>query len=141
MPATARRPLRPCCPRAGLSDDELAVYRAQPAWQARVDATARITREVRAIPEATFDPDWAARVTAPTLLVTGADSRDPSTVDIETVAAALSDARIAVLDGQQQFADVLAPQTFAETAARSPARAAVTIGRSTDACRRSGSRP
>ena len=99
---------------AGLSDADLRTYRAQPAWQARADATVRITREVRAIREATFDPDWAARITVPTLLVTGADSRDPATVDLETVAAALPDARIAILHGQQHVADVLAPEIFAE---------------------------
>lgn len=99
---------------AGLPDADLAVYRAPPAWQVRVDATVRITREVRAIPEATFNPEWAAQITTPTLLVTGADSRDPATVDLETVAGALPDARTTVLEGQQHVADILAPEIFAE---------------------------
>ncbi|MDP8927052.1 MAG: alpha/beta hydrolase [Actinomycetota bacterium] len=50
----------------------------------------------------------------PTLLLTGSDSRDPSTADIETVAAALPDARVVVLGGQQHVADILAPELFAE---------------------------
>jgi hypothetical protein len=46
-------------------------------------------------------------------MLTGADSSDPSTVDIDAVAAALPDARIVVLEGQQHVADVLAPELFA----------------------------
>jgi pimeloyl-ACP methyl ester carboxylesterase len=50
----------------------------------------------------------------PTLLLTGSDSRDPFAADVETVAAALPDARIVVLEGQQHIADVLGPVVFAE---------------------------
>lgn len=50
----------------------------------------------------------------PVLLLTGEDSSDPSKADIETVAAALPDARIVVLEGQQHVADVLVPEVFAE---------------------------
>jgi pimeloyl-ACP methyl ester carboxylesterase len=50
----------------------------------------------------------------PVLLVTGQHSTDPSTADIEAVAAALPDARIVVLEGQEHVADVLVPELFAE---------------------------
>jgi len=50
----------------------------------------------------------------PVLLLTGENSSDPSKADIETVAAALPDARIVVLEGQEHVADILAPKTFSE---------------------------
>jgi hypothetical protein len=49
----------------------------------------------------------------PTLLLTGSHSRDPSAVEIGTVAAALPDARIEALEGQQHVADALAPELVA----------------------------
>jgi pimeloyl-ACP methyl ester carboxylesterase len=96
-----------------MSDDEIAALRAQPAWQARMAAAHTVTREIEAIADAPFDPEQAAKITVPTLMLTGADSSDPSTVDIDAVAAALPDARIVVLEGQQHVADVLAPELFA----------------------------
>jgi pimeloyl-ACP methyl ester carboxylesterase len=50
----------------------------------------------------------------PTLLLTGEYSSDPSRADIEAVAAALPDARIVVIRGQEHVADVLVPEVFAE---------------------------
>jgi pimeloyl-ACP methyl ester carboxylesterase len=47
------------------------------------------------------------------LLVTGENSADPARADIEAVAAALPDARIVVLEGQEHVADVLVPEVFA----------------------------
>jgi hypothetical protein len=52
------------------------------------------------------------------LMLTGSDSSDPSTADIETVAAALPDARILVLEGQQHVADILVPEVVADEVAR-----------------------
>ena len=92
---------------------ELAALRAQPAWPARVAAAPTITRELRAISQVAFDPAGAARITAPTLLLTGSESRDPFAADTGTVAAALPDARVVVLEGQQHVADILDPEGFA----------------------------
>lgn len=103
-----------CRELAMMSEDEIAAFRAQPAWQARMAAAHTVTREIEAIADTPFDPEQAAKITAPTLMLTGADSSDPSTVDIDTVAAALPEARVVVLDGQQHVADVLAPELFAE---------------------------
>jgi pimeloyl-ACP methyl ester carboxylesterase len=97
-----------------MPEEELSAFRAQPAWQARVAAAHTITREIRAVPEAPLDPEQAAKITVPTLMLTGSDSPDPSAVDIQTVAAALPDARIVVLEGQQHVADILAPDVFAD---------------------------
>jgi pimeloyl-ACP methyl ester carboxylesterase len=49
----------------------------------------------------------------PVLVLTGSDSSDEIKDDPETVAAALPDARIVVIEGQQHLADVLVPEVFA----------------------------
>jgi pimeloyl-ACP methyl ester carboxylesterase len=96
-----------------MPEAEITALRAQPSWRARVAAAPTIARELRAIPGLPFDPQQAARITVPTLLLTGSHSRDPSAVEIGTVAAALPDARIEVLEGQQHVADALAPELVA----------------------------
>jgi pimeloyl-ACP methyl ester carboxylesterase len=97
-----------------VHEDELRAIRAQPSWPARVAAVHTIRREIRALEEAILDPAQAAKVTAPTLLLTGSESPDPATRDLDAVAAALPDARVGVLEGQGHLADVLAPELFAE---------------------------
>jgi pimeloyl-ACP methyl ester carboxylesterase len=96
-----------------LPEAEIAALRAQPAWPARVAAAPALVRELRAVPQVPFDPGQAARITVPTLLLTGSDSNDPFATDIATVAAALPDARVGVLEGHQHVADILAPELFA----------------------------
>jgi pimeloyl-ACP methyl ester carboxylesterase len=96
-----------------MPEAELTALRAQPSWPARVAAAPTITRELRALPRVAFDPAQAARITAPTLLLTGSDSRDPFAADTATVAATLPDARVVVLEGQQHVADILAPELVA----------------------------
>jgi pimeloyl-ACP methyl ester carboxylesterase len=96
-----------------MPEAEIAAVRAQPSWRARAAAASTIVRELRAISEVRLDPGQAARITVPTLLLTGSHSRDPFAPDAGTVAAALADARIVVLEGQQHVADVLAPEVVA----------------------------
>jgi pimeloyl-ACP methyl ester carboxylesterase len=96
-----------------MPEAELAALRAQPAWPARVAAAPTIGRELRALHRVAFDPAQAARITVPTLLLTGSESRDPFAADIGTVAAALPDTRVVVLEGQQHVADILDPEGFA----------------------------
>jgi pimeloyl-ACP methyl ester carboxylesterase len=96
-----------------MPEAEITALRAQPAWPARVAAAPTIVRELRAIPRVPFDPGQAARIAVPTLLLTGSDSDDPFAADIATVAAALPDARVGVLDGQRHVGDILAPELFA----------------------------
>jgi pimeloyl-ACP methyl ester carboxylesterase len=96
-----------------MPEAELAALRAQPAWPARVAAAHTIVRELRALTQVSFDPGRAARITVPTLLLTGSDSDDPFAADLGTVEAALPDTRVGVLDGQRHVADILAPELFA----------------------------
>lgn len=97
-----------------MSDEDLKAFKAAPSWPGRVAAAHTITREVRAETGARLDPELVGRITVPVLLLTGENSSDPSKADIEAVAAALPDARIVVLEGQEHVADVLVPEVFAE---------------------------
>jgi pimeloyl-ACP methyl ester carboxylesterase len=96
-----------------MPEQEFAVYRALPAWQARLAAAHTITRESRAEQAAPFDPEQAATITAPVLLLVGGDSPEFLTAGVDTVASALPDARIVVLEGQQHIAIDLVPTVFA----------------------------
>ena len=64
----------------------------------------------------------------PVLLLIGSDTPDAMKDDPETVAAALPDARIAVIEGQQHLADVLLPELFAEHWSRSSGRRTPAVG-------------
>jgi pimeloyl-ACP methyl ester carboxylesterase len=96
-----------------LSDEDMDAFKAAPSWPGRVAAAHTITREVRAETGARLDPGLAGRITVPVLLLTGENSSDPAKADIEAVAAALPDARIVVIEGQEHVADVLVPEVFA----------------------------
>ena len=96
-----------------MSDEDMAAFRAAPSWPGRVAAAHTITREIRGELTARLDPAVALTITVPVLLVTGENSSDPSRPHIETVAKALPNACIAVLDGQEHVADVLDPEFFA----------------------------
>jgi pimeloyl-ACP methyl ester carboxylesterase len=98
----------------GMPEEEFAVYRALPAWQARIAAAHTITRESRGEQAALLDPEQAAKITVPTLLLAGGDSPDFLKAGIDTVAAALPDAHIVVLEGQQHIAIDLVPEIFAK---------------------------
>ena len=97
---------------AGMSDEEIEAYRAEPSWDARVDAIHTYPREELAFAETPFDERDARAIDVPTLLLTGSES--PDIWQVETVAAALQNARIAVLSGQGHGADVVAPELVAE---------------------------
>lgn len=97
-----------------VTEEDIQAIRAQPTWPSRVATVHTITREVRAFYNDAFDPQRAAMITVPVLLLVGADTPEELRDDPETVAAALPDARIAFLEGQQHIADVLAPEPFAE---------------------------
>ena len=97
-----------------MSEDDLAALRAAPSWPGRVAAAHTITRECRAEAQATLDPQLAAKITVPVLLLVGEQSSDPCKAQVEAVATMLPDARIEVLEGQEHIADILVPKTFSE---------------------------
>jgi pimeloyl-ACP methyl ester carboxylesterase len=99
---------------AVMSGQEISALKASPAWPARVAAAGTVPRELRALGGQAFDPGWAAKITAPVLLLAGADSPEEIKADPEVVAAAFPDARIAILEGQAHIAHLTGPQSFAE---------------------------
>jgi pimeloyl-ACP methyl ester carboxylesterase len=96
-----------------VDEEDIRALRAQPTWASRVATVHTITREFRAFFADTFAPEQAARITVPVLLLAGTDTPDELRDDPETVAAALPDARLVYLEGQQHVADVLVPELFA----------------------------
>jgi pimeloyl-ACP methyl ester carboxylesterase len=61
-----------------------------------------------------FDPEQAARITVLVLLLAGGDSPEFLKAGIDTLAAALPDARIVVMEGQQHIAIDLVPAVFVD---------------------------
>lgn len=97
-----------------VSDEDMAALRSAPSWPGRVAAAHTVPREIVAETRAGLVPEQAARIRVPVLLVTGKESADPAKTEVDTVAAALPNARQLALAGQQHIADVLAPETFAQ---------------------------
>ena len=93
-----------------MREEEFALYRALPVWQARVAAAHTIAREM---PTPLFDPAEAAKITVPTLMLIGGDSPDSMKLDYEIVAAAISDVQVTILEGQQHIAMDTIPEVFA----------------------------
>jgi pimeloyl-ACP methyl ester carboxylesterase len=71
-------------------------------------------REILGESQARLQPEQAAKMNMPVLLLTGEESTDPSKTKVDAVAAALPDAQRLVLARQQHIADVLEPETFAK---------------------------
>lgn len=98
---------------AELSKEDFESLRALPSWPGRVAAAHTLPREFRACAKAQLDPAQAVQIKVPTLLLTGEESTDHAKPAIDAVAAALPDARIVVIEGQQHVADVMVPEVFA----------------------------
>lgn len=97
-----------------MPEEQLAIYREQPSWPARVAAAHTLPREVGTPAEQLCDLDRVATVTVPTLLLEGEQTPPGFKAGIEAVAAALPDAHRAMLEGQAHTADVVAPDQVAD---------------------------
>jgi pimeloyl-ACP methyl ester carboxylesterase len=97
----------------GLSDAEIEHLRNQPAWSSRVAAAHTVPRELRSPPDRIFDPEQAARVTVPALVLAGGASPQPFQDSARIVADTLPNARVAALDAQGHGAAMLAPEIVA----------------------------
>jgi pimeloyl-ACP methyl ester carboxylesterase len=106
-----------------IPDDDMAALRAAQSWAGRVAAAHTVIREIRAETGARLDPHLAAGIKVPVLLLAGAESTDPAKSQVETVATALADARVEVIEGQQHVADILQPRAFAARLLRFVGRA------------------
>jgi pimeloyl-ACP methyl ester carboxylesterase len=96
-----------------MSDEDMAALRSAPSWPGRVAAAHTVTREISGETQAPLEPEQAAKINMPVLLLTGEESTDPAKAQVGAVAAALPDVRLLVLSGQQHIADILDPATFA----------------------------
>jgi pimeloyl-ACP methyl ester carboxylesterase len=97
----------------GFSDEEIAAFRTRPEWRNRLAAAHTVPREIRAIRTIAFDPHALAGIDVPTLLLAGSESRGWAQ-GAPAVAAALPEARLAILPGQGHAADIVVPERFAE---------------------------
>ena len=98
----------------GSNEDELEHLKSQPSWEARVEAAHTGVRELQALAALSWDPNAAARITVPTLLLVGDTDSHPLADEAAAVTDSLADARIAVLVGQGHEADITAPELVAE---------------------------
>ena len=96
-----------------MSPEEISGIKAAPTWPARVAAAPTVPRELRAFGMQAFEPELAARIQVPVLLLVGGNSPEEIKADPEVVAAALPNATIRVLEGQMHMAHLTAPETFA----------------------------
>ena len=77
-----------------------------------------IRREMRTEQGWQLDYGQASTITVPTLLLVGSDSPDHVKGSYQIVAEALPDARVAILEGQQHVAHLVAPDLFADEVIR-----------------------
>ena len=93
-------------------NEELQILRALPNWRARVAAAHTIPRELRINDEYRFEPARFAAMRVPTLLLLGGNSPSTFRDAIGAARAALPDARVVVMPGQQHTAMNMAPELF-----------------------------
>jgi len=93
-------------------ETEIEMLRSLPNWPNRVSAAHTILREMRINDEYRFEPARFAAMRVPTLLLLGGDSPAKFQDAVEAVRAALPDARLAVMPGQQHTAMNTAPDLF-----------------------------
>jgi pimeloyl-ACP methyl ester carboxylesterase len=102
-----------------MSPAEIELLRSQrDAWAVRLRNAPTIPRELRAEQGYTFVPERFGDMRAPTLLLVGGDSPLRESENANGVAAALSDARVVLLPGQQHAATYTAPELFVREVVR-----------------------
>ncbi len=94
-----------------LSEEEIAVLRAEPVWQARLAAAHTLVREM-ADADYVLDPKRFQRLTTPTLLLLGEKSPPIIRRPTERLASVLSNSRVVVMPGQGHAAMSTAPELF-----------------------------
>jgi pimeloyl-ACP methyl ester carboxylesterase len=99
----------------GMSDGLLLAFRSSSKWPDRVAAAPTIPREVSAQSTGILDPVEAAGIDVPVLLLVGEDSPNHLRAGVGELVAALPDAHVAELEGQQHLAYLEAPELFAQT--------------------------
>jgi pimeloyl-ACP methyl ester carboxylesterase len=99
--------------------EDIEMLRSQPdAWAVRLRNAPTMPRELRGEQGYEFESGRFANMRTPTLLLVGGDSPRRELENARVVAAALADARVAVLPGQQHAAMYSAPETFVDVVVR-----------------------
>jgi pimeloyl-ACP methyl ester carboxylesterase len=95
----------------GLPADFAAFARTQPWWQGQLALAHTLAYDARIMGDYSVPTEKAARVTAPTLILTGGSSFALFRPTAEALVAAMPNARSAILDGQEHNVDptVLGP--------------------------------
>jgi pimeloyl-ACP methyl ester carboxylesterase len=96
-----------------MPDHELEIFKASPAFPARIAAAHTLPRELRAGEEYRLVPKRFSELNVPTLLLLGGDSPAFFKAAIEAVNAAVPNSRVVVLPGQQHIAIDTATELFA----------------------------
>jgi pimeloyl-ACP methyl ester carboxylesterase len=87
-----------------MTDEEIDSLRSSPLWPARLAAAPTVPRECRVEDGWVYEPGQFDGITAPALLLAGSESLPALTKATHEAAAAISGARIRVLDGHAHFA-------------------------------------
>jgi len=100
----------------GMGDAEIAAYRANPVWPARVAAAHTVPRELVA---ARLDsPERFAGLSLPVLLIAGTASPEVFRAGAAELVALLPDARLVTIDGAAHAAHHTHPQAFVDAVER-----------------------
>ena len=94
---------------------QLARDHRAPSWSSSVAGIAVLHRELELENHYRFVPERYEDLTAPTLVLAGAESADSVRADAEAVAAGLPDAGLTLLAGQRHACLHRAPELFAST--------------------------
>jgi pimeloyl-ACP methyl ester carboxylesterase len=97
----------------GYTDADIDAMRGTPAWQARLDASPTVPRELRAEQAFGMDALRLGELGAPTLLLVGSESPAWAHRSIAAFADAIPDAEVHTLEGQGHGAAVSAPELLA----------------------------
>jgi pimeloyl-ACP methyl ester carboxylesterase len=102
-----------------MPPEELELLRSQKdAWAVRLSNAPTIPRELKAVESYTFTPERFEAMRTPTLFLVGGESPPRELKNAEGAAAALPDARVLVLPGQEHAAMHTAPELFVREVVR-----------------------
>jgi pimeloyl-ACP methyl ester carboxylesterase len=97
----------------GYTDEEIEAMQGTPAWEARLDASPTVPRELRAERAFAIDALRLADFTAPTLVLVGSESPDWARRSTHAFAASIPGAELHTLEGHGHGAAVSAPELLA----------------------------
>lgn len=96
----------------GMSRADVAAYRANPVWSARVAAAPTIVREIEAEVSAAAGLDVLGGIRIPVLQILGGASLPAFRSATEALDARLADGRVAVIEGAKHAAHHTHPERF-----------------------------